>query len=313
MLRRKITIPNESPISIEDYQIFIRNAYFAMSKFPQYFAPGEGIDALELAHLIPSIPETIIALYVGINDVICNKGIVSPFLIQHGHNNVFVFDPTVYSGEKEVPSGTIDVKTILNGFQPPNETWSPDWTYVMIDDSATTPQTLWEEEGYIDMIPAKFEDFTLLTDLSESKICFFIDQKALKHPVNKRREYLKEALRRGEETEDEYEIPKGLQREVEGLTPIVLEKGQKIYVATPDFTSCAHAWINLHQDNNSNSYAVVNENSAVPLELIMAKPSVKPKYGDLRPPFGSADMTTDWFKSGRKVYRKPLLESLFIG
>lgn len=41
---------------------------------------------LELAHLIPEIPETI---YVGINDAVCNKGLVTP-------DNCFVADTSYH-------------------------------------------------------------------------------------------------------------------------------------------------------------------------------------------------------------------------
>jgi hypothetical protein len=61
-------------------------------------------------------------------------------------------------------------------------------------------------------------------------------------------------------------------------------------------------------------WAVVNENSAVPLDLIIAKPPLASKYaGKLTPPKGSADMTTDWFYRGTQIMRKPLLEGLFKG
>jgi hypothetical protein len=52
----------------------------------------------------------------------------------------------------------------------------------------------------------------------------------------------------------------------------------------------------------------------VPLDLVIAKPPVNPKYAKgLIPPKGSADMTTDWFYRGTKIVRQPFLQGLFKG
>jgi hypothetical protein len=237
---------------------------------------------------------------------------VTPLLPQHGHNNVFVFDPAKYSGGEDVPSGTVDAKAILKGFEPPNDTWSDAWTYVMIKDPSRTFQSLWGEDGYVDMIPAKFEDFTLLTDHNKSKLCTFISSKAFEHPVNQNREYLKAARERGEKIASDFKMPEAIKDEFDGLVPVVLNQGEKLYVATTDFGPCAHGWCNEHPDNEN--YAVVNENSAVPLDLVIAKPAVNEKYAKgLVPAKGSADMTTDWFFRGEQIMRKPLLAGLFKG
>ena len=201
-LKRKITIPERSNVSEEQYTNFLKQSYGLLEKCGQYFSPDEDINSLELAHLIPEVEETIIAIYVGINDAVCNKGLVSPFLIRHGHNNVFVFDNEVFAGDTDVPAGTIDAKKVLNGFEPPNNSWNTNWTYVMIADPSRTFQSLWKEKGYIDMIPAKFEDFTVLSD--DSKICTFIDPKAFEHPVNAEREYLNAARDRGQKMVSEF-------------------------------------------------------------------------------------------------------------
>jgi hypothetical protein len=308
---REIVVPDGSPVKVDYYKSFLARAYEGMRRFPQYFAPDEGIDSLELAHLIPSVPETVIAIYVGINDAVCNKGLVSPFLIRHAHNNVFAFDPNVYSGGKNVPSGTIDARVVLNGFEPPNATWNPQWAYVMIADPKRTPQSLWREKGYIDMVGAKFEDFTLLNNAG---ICFFIDLQAFEHPVNKARPYLTRARYRGERELVNFIVPDKILDETNGLVPVILEPGEKLYVATPNFKPCAHAWSNLTMPGYDNSgLAVVNENSAVPLELITQKPPVDPKYAGLKPALGSADMTTDWFYRGNQVHRKALLQAPIQG
>lgn len=309
---RKISIPSGSSLSEEDYRDFLDTSFDLMKQCGLYFSPSEGTNSLELAHLLPEVPETILAIYVGINDAVCNKGLVTPFLPQHGHNNVFVFDPQVYSGGSDVPSGTIDAQKVLRGFEPPNPTWDSSWTYVMIKDPARTYEGLWREKGYIDMIPAKFEDFTMITDASKSQVCIFIDPKAFEHPVNIDREYLKQARERGESKVDEFTIPDGLEGEVDGLVPVILHRGEKLYVAAHDFGPCVHAWSNIHPDNEE--LAVVNENSAVPLNLVTAKPPVDPKYAkQLVPPRGSADMTTDWFHRGEQILRIPLLEGLSKG
>jgi hypothetical protein len=182
----------------------------------------------------------------------------------------------------------------------------------MIQDPSRSFESLWVEKGYIDMIPAKFEDFTMLTDSSKSKLCIFIDAKAFEHPVNKSRSYLKAARARGEKHASEIHIPDVISDEFDGLVPVMLNRGEKLYVATTDFGPCAHGWSNIHDDNSGR--AVVNENSAVPLDLVTAKPPVNPKYSkSLTPAKGSADMTTDWFYRNHLVSRLPLLKGLFKG
>ncbi len=311
-LRRSIIVPANSVMSVGKYSEFLAEAYAMIAKHYQYFAVAEDINSMELAHLMPSIPETVIAIYVGINDAVCNKGLVTKFLVRHGHNNVFVFDSQIYAGGRMVPAGTIDAKEVLAGFEPPNQTWNKDWTYVMIEDTSRSFESLWQEKGYIDMIPAKFEDFTMLSDSVRSKVCVFIDPKAFEHPVNKDRSYLKAAYERGRKIANEFVIPQGLEGEVDGLVPVVLNRGEKLYVATTNFGPCAHAWSNIHRDNSE--LAVVNENSAVPLDLVIAKPPINSKYvKDLISPKGSADMTTDWFYRGKQIVRLPLLQGLFKG
>jgi hypothetical protein len=311
-IKRQIIVPDKSPMAVEQYKEFLNQSYSLLKKQNLYFAPSEDINSMELAHLLPEVNETVIAIYVGINDAVCNKGLVSPFLVRHGHNNVFVFDHQVFSGGNNIPSGTIDAKKVLHGFEAPNDTWNLGWTYVMIADPARTFQSLWLEKGYIDMIPAKFEDFTVLSGNEQSKICTFIDPKAFEHPVNAGREYLKDARDRGQKMVSQFKVPRGLEGETDGLMPVVLNKGEKLYVARTDFGPCAHCWSNIHPDNTE--FAVVNENSAVPLDLVIAKPPVNPKYAKgLIPPKGSADMTTDWFYRGNKIMRQPLLQGLFKG
>ncbi len=311
-LSRSINVPAGSPLSHQDYKDFLNDAYHLIRQQSLYLTPSEDINAIELAHLIPSVPETVLALYVSINDAVCNKALVSPFLVRHGHNSVFVFDPQIYSGGENVPAGTIDVQAIINGFEPPNSSWSKNWTYIMIQDPSRTFESLWKEKGYIDLIPAKFEDFTALTEVADSMVCIFIDPKAFEHPVNAARDYLNDARNRGEKLVDEFAIPKGLEGETQSLVPVVLNKGEKLYVATKDFGPCHHAWSNIHPDNKH--WAVVNENSAVPLGIITSKPPVNSKYAkNLIPPGGSADMTTDWFYRNKMICRTPLLCGLVKG
>ena len=182
----------------------------------------------------------------------------------------------------------------------------------MVKDPKRTFQSLWKEKSYTDMIPAKFEDFTMLSDHEESRVCTFIDSKAFSHPVNKNRAYLKAARRRGEKMVAESTIPAKLKGEMDGLIPVVLHQGEKLYVATTNFGPCGHGWNNIHLDNVE--WGVINENSAVPLDLVIAKPPVNPKYTKgLIPPKGSADMTTDWFYRGSQVLRLPLLAGSIKG
>ena len=311
-IERQITIFEQSSCSEQEYRDFLIASYNLIKGCGNYFTPDEDINCLEFAHLIPEVPETALAIYVGINDAVCNKGLVTALLPQHGHNNVFVFDSQVFAGGDDVPAGTADARSILSGFEVPNETWDSNWTYVMIKDTARTFESLWQEKGYIDMIPAKFEDFTMMSDHNVSKLCTFISPKAFEHPVNKNREYLNAARNRGQQMAGEFKIPEAIKDEFDGLIPVVLNQGEKLYVATIDFGPCAHGWCNVHPDNEQ--LAVVNENSAVPLDLVIAKPAVDSQYAkDLVPPKGSADMTTDWFYRGHEIMRKPLLAGLFKG
>ncbi len=311
-LKQDLRIPSGSAMRRQQYVDFLIKAYNLIKEIPSYLAPTEDINCLELAHLIPSVSETVLVIYLGINDAVCNKGLVSPLLPRHGHNNVFVFDPQIYLGGENVPAGTADAKKILAGFVPPNKSWNRNWTYVMIQDPSRSFESLWTEKGYIDMIPAKFEDFTMLTDSSKSKLCIFIDAKAFEHPVNKSREYLKAARARGQKCASEFHTPDTISGEFDGLVPVMLNQGEKLYVATTDFGPCAHGWNNIHGDNSG--LAVVNENSAVPLDLVTAKPPVHPKHSkSLVPAKGSADMTTDWFYRGHLVSRLPLLTGMFKG
>lgn len=311
-IKQDLRIPRGSTMSRQQYVDFLIEAYNLMKKLPSYLAPEEDINCLELAHLIPSVPETVLAIYLSINDAVCNKGLVSPLLPRHGHNNVFVFDPQVYPGGEDVPAGTADARKILAGFEPPNQTWDINWTYVMVQDPSRSFESLWAEKGYIDTIAAKFEDFTMLSDTSKSGLCIFIDAKAFEHPVNKSRGYLKAARDRGQKHASEFRLPDAISDEFEGLVPVMLGRGEKLYVATIDFSPCAHGWSNIHEDNTK--LAVVNENSAVPLDLVTAKPPVRTEYSkSLIPAKGSADMTTDWFYRGHLISRLPLLTGLFRG
>ena len=116
----------------------------------------------------------------------------------------------------------------------------------------------------------------------------------------------------GEKIADEFVMPKGLEGETKGLVPVLLNRGEKLYIARPDFGPCAHCWNNIHPDNET--LAVINENSAVPLDLVIAKPLVDKKYSaGLIPAKGSADMSTDWFYRGQQIVRSPLLQGLFKG
>lgn len=303
-MTQNILIPEKSSLSKGDYLNFLEDSFKLLSQFPQYLSNTEGVEVLELAHLFPRVPETLLTIYIGINDAVCNKGLVTPFLPRHAHNNVFAFDPNVFSGQKDVPTGTIDAKAVINGFVPPNSSWSKDWTYVMIAGKRSF-DSLWQEKGYIDMIPAKFEDFTMISHHDKSKVCTFIDPVAFDHPVNAARTYLKVARERGEKMASEFLIPELLKGETKNLAPVILNQGEKLYVARPDFQPCDHCWSNIHPDNEG--YAVVNENSAVPLNLVIAKPAVEEKYRKtLIPPAGSADNTTDWFFRGKELFRTPI-------
>lgn len=298
-------LPENSTLDKTHYQNSLEEAYHLLKRHPQYLSGDEGMEVLELAHLLPHVPETILSIYIGINDAVCNKGLVTPFLPRHSHNNVFVFDPQVYAGGNEVPDGVVDAKKVISGFAPPNSSWDAAWTYVMIDDTDRSFESLWQEKGYIDMIPAKFEDFTMLSHTSDTKVCFFIDAEAFNHPVNQGRNYLRRAREAGEKMASEFDIPTFLEGETEGLAPVVLERGEKLFVARADFHPCDHCWSNLHPDNRE--LAVVNENSAIPLNLVVAKPAVDDHYRSrLIPSTGSADFTTDWFLRSTELLRYPI-------
>ncbi|NND07446.1 MAG: hypothetical protein HKN87_13800 [Saprospiraceae bacterium] len=302
---KEMTIPEDSALDKRDYLDFLQRAHSLLAQFPQYLSAEEGVDVLELAHLIPAVKETMLAIYIGINDAVCNKGLVTPFLPRHSHNNVFVFDPNTFAGDTDIPSGTVDAKRTIRGFEPPNGTWQIDWTYVMISDPARTVESMWSEPGYVDMIPAKFEDFTMVGNHEKSQVCFFIDPSAFDHPVNKGRGYLRKARDRGDSLAGEFTIPDAMVGEVDELAPVILQQGEKLYVGRTDFRPCDHAWSNIHINNET--HAVVNENSAVPLNLVIRKPPVRPDLRNtLIPPAGSADQTTDWFLRSQDLLRTPI-------
>lgn len=307
---RKLVIPLGSTLSEKQYRQFLKHAYSIMWE-RGCISSSEDEDALELVHLIPSVPETILALHIGINDSVCTKSIVSPFLPRHAHHTIFAFDPNRYSGGNSVPAGTQDIKTALRGFEPPAAEWSPGWTYVYITDPSRTPRSLWSEGGYIDLIPGKHEDFQLATNPARHPICFFVDKRALEHPVNRQRAYLKDAIRRAERQRTRFEIPRGLEKSIEGLVPVVLEQGERLYIASTDHMPCAHAWSAVPAARDD-SLALVYESSAVPAELLYNRPARQKKYAPkLSPPRGSSDMTTDVFFD--KVNRKPLLQGAISG
>jgi hypothetical protein len=311
-IKRTIVIPNASTLGEGDYREFLTLSYGLLGRFRQYLTTDEDINSLELAHLVPDVPESLIAIYLGINDAVCNKGLVSPFLIRHGHHNVYAFDPEVWGGGAAVPDGTLEARSVLNDFQPPNETWPDSWTYVMVSDPALTHEDMWQTRGYIDTVPAKFEDFTMLSDPEVSPLCAFVDEKVFEHPVNQARSYLKGARDRGQRQASAFGVPKGLEGETRGLVPVVLKQGEKLFIARTDFKAAEHCWSNLHPDTQE--LAVINENSAVPLNLILKKPLVRERFaGGLEPVFGSADMTTDWFLRRQRVCRKAILQGTFKG
>ncbi len=311
-IKRQMDIITRSVCGRDGYRRFLTESFKLIDSVGTYLAPVEDINSLELAHLIPEVAETMLAIYIGINDAVCNKGLVTELLPQHGHNNVFVFDPQVYGGGTDVPQGTIDARAVLAGFEPPNNTWNANWTYVMIADPSRSFASLWTEKGYIDTIPAKFEDFTFMSDHNLTKACVFISPKAFAHPVNAARDYLKAARDRGQAMVHRFTIPSKISDEFSGLVPVVLNRCEKLYVATSDMSPCAHGWTNIHPDNAM--AAVINENSAVPMDLVINKPPVNAKYAAaLKPPMGSADMTTDWFKRGAMIWRKPVLQGAFKG
>ena len=74
---REITIPVDSRMTVDQYRTFLVDAHKTMSTFG-VFAPSEGVNTLELAHLVPSIPESSLAIFVGINDAICRKVLLPP-------------------------------------------------------------------------------------------------------------------------------------------------------------------------------------------------------------------------------------------
>lgn len=311
-LTRTVIVPEGSTMTTDDYTSFLLESYELLRRHPIYFTPDEGPDVLELAHLLPHVPETLLTIYLSINDAVCNKGLIGKILLNHAHNNVFVFDPDIWPGGNDVPSGTVDVKTIIHTFEPPNDSWNTAWTYVMAHDPTRTPHSLFTEKGYIDMIPAKFEDFTMMSDHNKSKLCIWIDPAAFEHDVNASRDYLKAARDRGQKHAGEFSFPQAMAGENKGLDPVILQQGEKLYVARPDFGACAHCWSSIHPDTQE--MAVVNENSAVPLNLVIEKPPVPDKYAkNLVPPRGSADFTTDWFLRGNQAVRTPVLAGQIKG
>ncbi|MFA5105150.1 MAG: hypothetical protein WC527_08250 [Candidatus Margulisiibacteriota bacterium] len=306
---RRIEVPAGSTVTKHEYRQFLIDAYCAMAQF-RVFAPSQGVDALELAHLIPRVHETMIAIYVGINKDVCHKGFVSPALVRHGHNNVYAFDPQVFSGKENVPDGTIDASAVLNGFEPPNKSWPKDWTYVMIKDPKRTMQSLWKQKGFISMVIGKHEDF----QVKDGEACIFVDRDAFDHPMNKERAYLHGARQRGDKNLKHFVIPKGMEGEFDGLDPIILFPGERLLIASPILgRPCAHGWVEnpMHKDDGTHAY--VEEFSSTPKIVFPVSRKYAQLVKALTPAAGSADMTTDWFFQGLKVFRMALLAGIVEG
>ncbi len=63
-LKRKINVFDRCSLNAKDYQEFLAKAFGLMAQVPQYLTPDDDINVLELAHLIPEIPEKVLAIYV---------------------------------------------------------------------------------------------------------------------------------------------------------------------------------------------------------------------------------------------------------
>ena len=65
ILANQWNIPEHSTLDRQDYLKFLEASYDLMHQYPQYFSSSDGMEVLELAHLLPAVR---------------NKGLVTPFL-----------------------------------------------------------------------------------------------------------------------------------------------------------------------------------------------------------------------------------------
>ena len=62
-LNRIINIPQRSSMQEQQYKDFLVDSFDLILQTGQYIAPDENINDLELAHLIPAVSETVLAIY----------------------------------------------------------------------------------------------------------------------------------------------------------------------------------------------------------------------------------------------------------
>lgn len=61
-IKRQINVFDRSSCTETEYRDFLTTSYNLMSECVNYMAPDEDINSLELTHLIPEVPETVLAI-----------------------------------------------------------------------------------------------------------------------------------------------------------------------------------------------------------------------------------------------------------
>lgn len=284
---RRITIPVESTLTAGAYERFLVASAKAMQA-TGLMPLSQGIKELELAHLIPRYADSVLAAYVWRNTPWAEKLLRAEALVVHSHNNVLVLE----KGAK-IPEGCVDARKMINGFRPPTKEWKNEWIYAIILEG-TPLKELFKTPGFIDIIPAKTEQFTMLSETG-ARVLLWVAESTLDNRANDNKSILK-ARRRGEVLTNRSCASPTLEGK-EDLVPVVLLRGERLTIPPGSL----HGW------------EEIDGAPGIVMEISMAAPIPgKPKSSGLLVP-GSADLTTDVFVLHKLVFREPLLESIERG
>jgi len=321
--RREIVIPNQSDLRVRDFRHFMIESVEAMHE-SRAMPKAHGINDLELALLVPQNPDSLLAAYVWRNTPWATKLLRAPVLLVHAHTNVVVLEEGA-----QIPEGCVDARTLINGFSPPTDKWPENWTYALhIGENPI--QELFAADGFLDVIPAKREEFKVLTPNNEGRVLMWVEERTFQDPDN-RIDYMAAARNRGEKAASKTSNSPTLKGYNE-LVPVLLRLAETLTIPPGH----RHAWeetdrIDLegavrrtlrYRGEQEQIRTVKGQNESnwnfLTLAVVIQETSLserirgKPEGTGLAVP-GSADMTTDVFVLADQVYRAPLLYSVKMG
>lgn len=255
-------------------------------------------DEIAVAHLVPKEPRTVLGVHVGMNGTICQKLLDVDVLIRHQHKDVYVFREGIIDDLE----GTVDPRQIINGFEAPEGLQNGYDFRMIVDATKVTPRDLQEFDGYLGTVPAKGEDFVMLSRPELCRGVILAPRSVVQHPGNNGRRYLQRAMTDGDSILRRYcDVPDSLGCELEGLTPFALGYRERLFIPpdTPHFGIRAEG---------CKGRLLLEEVSAPPNSIL----TIDGKTIHVK---GSADLTTDAFAimlSGRTdltVYRPPVIDA----